>query len=299
MSLLMPFMPYGIEGNQMDCPICGSHAHAELSNWDRRFKPLKHVRCTDCGLIRQSPLPSEAALKDYYTNDYRADYQKVAFAPTDKHRSKRLIEGAARLEKLKPLLPDGADILDFGCGSGEFVELCGKAGFNAMGFEPGAGYATYAREERELDVICGNWQDIDIDRKFDAVTSFHVFEHLVDPISAFQKVQSWLKPEGIFYIETPNIKNALHKGFGCLHFAHTLGFTKASLERLGAQNGMGIAKTVDEYDIGLIFKNGDMRAIDDIIIEARQELGSLTKKDVYRQFWLYTARKLIGKRKPR
>lgn len=297
MSLLMPFTPYGIEGDQMECPICASLEQVELSRWDRRFKRLKHVRCVQCGLVRQSPLPREAALKDYYTNQYRADYQKVAFAPTEKHRAKRLVEGRARLAKLQPLLSEGAAILDFGCGSGEFVELSGHAGFNAMGFEPGVGYATYAKEERQLDVICGNWQDISIDRKFDVITSFHVFEHLVDPMGAFQKVQSWLNPGGMIYLETPNIKNALHKGFGCLHFAHTLGFTKASLERLGAENGMGVTGIIDEYDIGLIFKNGGMRATHDISAEAQSELGHLTAKDVHCQFWRYTAGKLIGKGK--
>jgi len=43
------------------------------------------------------------------------------------------------------------------------------------------------------------------DHYFDAITMFHVFEHLTDPIGYLNTIQRILKPEGILYLSFPNI----------------------------------------------------------------------------------------------
>ncbi|MCH2250724.1 MAG: class I SAM-dependent methyltransferase [Cognatishimia sp.] len=142
---------------------------------------------------------------------------------------------------------------------------------------------------------CG-WQDFAPDAPVDAVASFHVFEHLLDPMSAVAAVTSWLKEDGYFYIEVPNAKNGLElKGFGSLHMAHTLGFARYSIELLGALNGLKVIEVFNEYDIGIIFQKGKPRAVEDIKSDAASEFAQFSKASVHAQFWSYTFGKLRKK----
>ena len=294
----LPLVEYGVEAGRTDCPLCGSAAFSELSGWDRRLKRLRHVRCLGCGLVRQNPLPSEASLAGYYATSYRRDYQGVSSGPTRRHREKSLRAARVRLERLVPLLSGRRSVLDFGCGSGEFVELCGERGLAATGFEPGVGYASHARDARKLDVVRGDWRDVSLPGggEFEAVTAFHVFEHLVDPLGALERITEWLAPDGLVFIETPNIRNGLEaKGFGSLHFAHTLGFTRPTLEYLGALRGLGVEAAFDEYDIGIVFsRRVPPRPSDSVLEEAKRELAHLSRAMVHGRFWLYTLAKLPG-----
>ncbi len=289
----LPFTPYPVERTTHDCPLCGENEATEISQTDRRFKTNTHVKCDACGMVRQHPLPSESALADYYRHYYRSDYQKQV-EPSQKHIKKRIKEATRRFDRLSGELPTKAAIVDFGCGSGEFIQLSVARGHTAGGFEPGQGYARYARDVAGLDVECVGWQDYKPKQPADAVTTFHVFEHLVNPVDAFAKAVSWLNDDGLVYIEVPNIARSLaRKGFGCLHFAHTLGFGRFSLELLGAVNGFGVVQVFDDYDIGLVLRKGGARKLADIRADSVQELNDWNLTTVRRQYWDYTASKIL------
>ena len=289
--LNLPFTAYPIKGTQIACPLCSDTDYVLLSQWDRRLKKLPHVKCITCGLIRHKFMPSEDALERYYCENYRQDYQSAA-APSYRHVAKRHAEGAPRLKRLSCHLMSGSSIVDFGCGSGEFIEDAIAAGFYASGFEPGIGYAHYASDVKGLQVENCRWQDYTVETPVDAVTSFHVFEHLIDPLSALRQVQSWLKPDGVIYIEVPDMSNALMKGFGALHMAHTLGFSRYTVELLGAQLGLAVIDLDEDYDIGMIFRRGESRPIKQIKSDARVQMAPWTQKIVHRRFWHYTFSKL-------
>lgn len=293
----LPLIPYQITGSQKSCPLCRSDEADGLSRWDRRLKPLQHVKCARCSLIRQTFMPSDAELIEYYRNSYRRDYQYAYRGPSTRHVAKRRAEAGLRLERLARHLLPSAKIVDFGCGSGEFIEAAQARGFSAFGFEPGSDYAQYARNKLRLPVENCGWQDFNLPSgTVEAVTAFHVFEHLTDPVAALTRIKSWLSTDGIVYIEVPNMAIHLKKGFGCLHMAHTIGFGRYSLELLGAIVGMSVLATVDETNIGLMFCKGIPRNPEHIMADARSELEQWTQTKVHRQYWIYTLRKLIGQR---
>ena len=295
--LKMPFIPYPIAGEQRPCPLCGSDEAAPLSRWDRRLKPLQHVKCAQCSLIRHRFMPTDAELSAYYRSSYRNDYQNAQNGPSARHIAKRRAEAAPRLERLAKHLPPRSQIIDFGCGSGEFIEAAIAQGFSAVGFDPGSDYARYASQTRGLPVENCGWSEFSPPQAgADAVTAFHVFEHLTDPTSALQRVKSWLAPGGIAYIEVPNMAVHLYKGAGCLHMAHTIGFGRYSLELLGAQVGMSVLEEVDKNDIGIIFKQGTPRNLEDIMADAKAELEQWTQSKVHKQYWTYTLGKITGHR---
>ncbi len=295
--LEMPFIPYPIAGEQRPFPLCSSDEAAPLSRGDRRLKSLQQIKSAQCGMIRHRFMPTDAELSAYYRASYRNDYQNAQNGPSARHIAKRRMEAARRLDTLARRLPAQAGVIDFGCGSGEFVEAAIAQGFTAAGFEPGADYATYASQTRGLPVTNCGWQDYSpAANKADAVTAFHVFEHLTDPVAALTRIRTWLKPEGLAYIEVPNMATSLYKGFGCLHMAHTIGFGRFSLELLGAMAEMAVLEVIDAYDIAIIFKPGTPRDIEDIMADARQELEEWTQAKVHKQYFTYTLGKLTGQR---
>ena len=293
----LPFTKYSLTGKPVACPICGTPSRTIISKFDRRFKILPHAKCDECALVRHEFMLSDEQLAEYYSESYRNDYQWVNSGPTSKHIKKRVSEAKSRLNKLQPFLKKHPRVLDFGCGSGEFIDLMQDSGALASGFEPGKLYSSYAKDKKGLDVQNCGWENYECADKLDVVTAFHVFEHLTDPFKAFKKVVSWLNVGGLIYIEVPNMANGLKlKGFGALHMAHTVGFGRYSLELLGAYCGMVPLAIFDEYDIGIIFKKGKPRLLDEIKQNSIDEFNNLTSKQVNKQFWLYTTSKLFGKR---
>jgi len=180
----VPFTPYAYQGRMEGCCLCGSQAKLPLSAHDRRLKRLTTVICAGCGLIRTDPMPTEAELADYYRHHYRADYQLVGTRPPRRHLVRTRAEAARRVALLG--LPPGARVLDYGSGSGEFLEAGTQAGWHMEGVEPGEAYSTHARGQgavvhARLPADAG---------PFDAITAHHVFEHLRDPLAVLRQVNA-------------------------------------------------------------------------------------------------------------
>jgi SAM-dependent methyltransferase len=120
-------------------------------------------------------------------------------------------------ESLKVYLPlleeEGIDseILDLGCGRGEWLELLRDRGIAARGVESNRVLITAARR-RDFDVV-----EADAVRhlralpeeSLKAVTAFHLVEHvsLEQLVDLLSEIRRTLKPGGLVILETPNPKN--------------------------------------------------------------------------------------------
>ncbi len=113
-----------------------------------------------------------------------------------------------------PLLRDAgvtSDILDLGCGRGEWLELLREEGLQARGVES---------NRAMIDNQCGrNLEIVQADavaylrglpeNSLRAVTAFHFVEHigLAQLIDLLDQIKRALKPGGLLIFETPNPKN--------------------------------------------------------------------------------------------
>jgi SAM-dependent methyltransferase len=115
---------------------------------------------------------------------------------------------------LRPLLAPGASVLDVGAGRGRFVMSALEGGFDARGIEPaprGAGELRLEREGiEEADVAKGS---------LDAVTMWHVLEHLDDPAGALSRIRGWLRPGGALLVGVPNLAS-VQAGLGGSRWYH-------------------------------------------------------------------------------
>lgn len=230
------------------CPVCQCQEGIVLSEWSRDGAPLKTVLCIECSMARTDPMPSDEELRDFYHEEYRVSYKGV-LVPAKKHvlRAARLAK--QRLDVILPHLAANERLLDVGAGGGELVALALVAGLQARGVEPHAGYANYASTQLGLPVECGTWQQVQVAAgSLNAVTLFHVLEHLPDPLACVQAVTAWLRPGGILVVEVPNLLAPLGSKRRRFHRAHLLHFSQETLERVvrSAQLEIELATTTED-----------------------------------------------------
>jgi O-antigen chain-terminating methyltransferase len=106
-----------------------------------------------------------------------------------------------------------SDILDVGCGRGEWLEVLRDAGFRARGIDYNRIQIQHCKQ-LSLDVIESEaltYLRSPADESLNAVTAFHFVEHLpIQTLVRFiDEVGRKLRPGGLLLVETPNPENLL------------------------------------------------------------------------------------------
>lgn len=225
-----PDIGHHLQGvNPMQCQLCQHPDFEVVSDRDAKARTRLVISlCSNCGLIQQTPMPSEEALRRFYTHDYRTEYKGIR-TPKPKHIYRA---GKIALERIAFLLnatkKPAKSILDIGAGGGEFVYLCGKLGFGAAaGLEPNIGYCQHAKKELLVDLKCAELNDGQ--GSYEIVTFFHILEHLGDPLKAFEKLSSLVEENGRLFVEVPWIESLAHSPANIYFKAHTLYFSATTL----------------------------------------------------------------------
>lgn len=114
------------------------------------------------------------------------------------------------LEKVKAIYPD-TEVLDLGCGRGEWLELLQDQGFNASGVDQDNDMLAVCRLQG-LKVITGDalaYLKTQATESKGVISGFHLAEHIsfADLQSLVAESLRVLKPAGLLILETPNPEN--------------------------------------------------------------------------------------------
>lgn len=152
--------------------------------------------------------PVHAGIRDALKNGYitarfggggglRTQLQALAY--------RTLSRGVPSLEATYRFAPPApARILDYGCGSGEYLCRMKALGNEVVGVEWDPVCVDQLRSTG-VDVFVASEVPADEWRgKFDFITLNHVIEHVPDPVGLLGQLKSWLRPGGKVFIETPN-----------------------------------------------------------------------------------------------
>jgi 2-polyprenyl-3-methyl-5-hydroxy-6-metoxy-1,4-benzoquinol methylase len=177
------------------CKLCHHNQFKIL--FDRDFKV---VLCRRCGLIFVDD--NDRDYSKYYAEEY--DYR----IGEDDHfiNDKKLNEAIFKwvIEHLPP--SENLTLLEIGCNAGFLLKRFEEHGFNVFGIEPGKKAAAFATRVNGLSQIkCGLLEDIEkMGQVYDAVILIQTFEHFKDPSNSLLKISSFLKNNGLLFIEVPN-----------------------------------------------------------------------------------------------
>lgn len=107
-----------------------------------------------------------------------------------------------------------ATLLDIGCGSGEFLNVALRLGYEPYGLEPDPAAVAVATSHG-LSVREGGLPSTGYpDSSYDIVTISHVIEHVHDPKIALAEIFRILRPGGKVWMIYPNIDSLGHRHFG-------------------------------------------------------------------------------------
>jgi 2-polyprenyl-3-methyl-5-hydroxy-6-metoxy-1,4-benzoquinol methylase len=169
-----------------------------VASTDRFDRYGQIVRCRRCGLVYTNPRPM--------MQDLLRGYEKTTDVEYTQEDSSRSINAHMNLRTIKKFVPRGR-LLDVGCNTGYFLNAA-RLDFDAHGIEPSQWAVRYAVEHLKLNVRQGSLEDAGLDEgSFDVVTLIDVLEHMTDPLGAVRRVASLLKPKGLAYFVTPDIKS--------------------------------------------------------------------------------------------
>ena len=222
------------------CPVCGSPGRELLYTGltDRVFfcAPGKWdlYRCLDCESAFLDPRPTQnsigKAYSAYFTHEQdevpnnsigliktkiKNGYLNVTYGLTLNpswnfagHLLKLLPYRKPPINRILHYLPiKRGSLADIGCGNGQSLNIIKKLGWETWGIDPDP-KAVEVAKSTGAKVFQSSLPDTGLPSDyFDVVILNHVIEHLHDPIASFKEVYRILKPGGMIWVATPNLKS--------------------------------------------------------------------------------------------
>jgi 2-polyprenyl-3-methyl-5-hydroxy-6-metoxy-1,4-benzoquinol methylase len=229
--------------SKVSCPICGNvgpSSGVKISVQDylniSSGQDFVYVPC-NCGVFYLENQPISSEIAKIYSKEY--DAYHISEGVVAKIKKKRLQSLVA------PLLSQGrgTKILDYGCGSGEFVysasELVDAAVVGFDLFPP-----THSNKSNVM--FLDSEQSIKSLGPYQLIFAFQVIEHVSDPRLFINFLYSQLDSGGTLVIETPSSSGILfssltRKYWGGWHAPrHFLIFDKESLIKISTQVGFQV-----------------------------------------------------------
>ncbi|MFN3255096.1 MAG: class I SAM-dependent methyltransferase [Ilumatobacter sp.] len=234
-------IPNEMEQHQL-CPLCGADGVRVLYDRSHSKYQYKAGRCAECSLLYRVPAIKVTRVPDLYnTGSYSAFLD-------GNYRAGRRSRYIRTMNTYGGFFDDGAGrrLLDFGSGTGVFVELALERGFDAYGVDLAPDAVDVANER--LGSQRTWWGDpLDVpelrDQKFDIITLWSVLAHFADPLEQLSKLRSLLVPGGVLFIYTVNAQSlelkAYRNGWNCFTRNHLMFWEPATLAPMLRRAGFG------------------------------------------------------------
>lgn len=192
------------------CVVCGSDEHELFLNcvdYTVSRETFSIQACKSCGFKFTSPRPSAEEIGPYYKSE-----EYVSHSNTNKgliHKLYHWVRSYTLIKKLQLVMHHSqrrGTILDFGCGTGAFLSVCKKNLWNVYGIEPDPDARRIAGDTNGVSAASSIHEFISKypDEKFDAITMWHVLEHIHNLEEFYSFVDSRLNSKGALIIAVPN-----------------------------------------------------------------------------------------------
>lgn len=191
------------------CPICSSGKNKQFlscKDFTVSQEVFNIVACEGCGFRFTSPRPSVEDIGRYYKSD-----NYISHSDTRKGVVNKLyhwVRSYTLIKKLQLVLKNSprGKILDFGCGTGTFLETCKNNKWDVLGLEPDSTAREIAQQRCGQKIFegIGSFDEALPNEKIDVITLWHVLEHIHDLEEWFGFINRHLKSDGVLIVAVPN-----------------------------------------------------------------------------------------------
>jgi 2-polyprenyl-3-methyl-5-hydroxy-6-metoxy-1,4-benzoquinol methylase len=255
------------------CPICRSNELRqvlEAKDYTVSGEKFQIVECVTCSLRLTQDVPDAESIGPYYKAE---DY--ISHTNTSKGLINRIyLSVRTRTLTAKRKLVENytkrsnGDILDYGSGVGSFVNEMKKNGWSTTGLEPDPDARARAKHLYGIDILPSDSMAGVTTESVDAITLWHVLEHVHELNNCIQELKRVLKADGRIFIAVPNYTShdaGVYKEFWAAYDVprHLYHFSPRSMEKLMQAHGLKIVAHkqmwYDSFYISLLsskYKNG-------------------------------------------
>jgi SAM-dependent methyltransferase len=208
---------------QVKCILCNSREVKYL------FSPEDYYdifSCLDCKTIFKYPQTSAEELKnlhsssEYFNHEYFKSRRNSDFTKRSFKRIFDLVKTFCQ--------KDSVGVLDIGCDTGTFLESIPDENISKVGIDLSE-KAVEVAKSKGMNVICGDFLEIEFSQKYDIIIATDVWEHMHNPFEFLQKLKIVLGDGGVVYLTAPSSSSLICK-VGA--FCGRLGIMKDSILRL-------------------------------------------------------------------
>lgn len=197
--------------NLNHCPACGNGSSLpwmECTDYTVSREKFRLNQCTRCNLIYTNPRPDTMGISKYYQSEEYISHSNTNKGLINKlYRSIREITRSGKIKRIEQLVPQRGKLLDYGCGTGEFLATAKSKGWVTEGIEPEISAREQALQNHGLNIKTPA-QIVEFQNdEFDVITLWHVLEHvhdLHDTLSQFHRI---LNKNGYLVIAVPNVES--------------------------------------------------------------------------------------------
>jgi 2-polyprenyl-3-methyl-5-hydroxy-6-metoxy-1,4-benzoquinol methylase len=198
------------------CPLCKSGRFlnfAEITDHAVSKEEFILCKCSDCQLLFTNPRPNQTSIAPYYDfPEYFSHEDKAKNLTQWVYQRVRNYNISKKVKFIQQFKKKGK-LLDFGCGTGEFLNEAKKQGWKVAGVEPNEkarGQANIKLKNKVRNSI----NDFKKNSTYDVISLFHVLEHIHELRKTSKKIITHLKSGGYLIIAVPNYESWDGKKYG-------------------------------------------------------------------------------------
>ncbi len=253
---------------EVPCPLCDSAERERLFVSRLYADEVPVVRCRACGLLYQSPRPSDGDLPGMYDEKYYTgkgarpgDYTYV-----DERTQEEAVRSKARLRlaRIETFVRPGR-LVEPGCAFGLFLDEARRRGWDPLGVEISRYAAKHCREVLEIPVHEEPFERAPIPPRSARLVHMSEFiEHAPRPREVVRKAAEVLEPGGLLVIGTANADSLARRlrgpRWGYYMPGHLVFLGERRLRRLLVEEGFRVLRVFHGDDHGRLLDGALARA---------------------------------------
>ena len=234
------------------CPVCsGSRFKKVMVCVDRQAtgETFTICRCTGCGLLITKNAPVESQIGRYYDSPAYIPHSDSSKGLMNRayhlvrrimlFRKLRLIRHACHIKR--------GTLLDIGTGTGYFPAYMLHKGWTVTAIEKSEQARRFAGRHFSVEVLPTEELFRQREEEYDAITMWHVTEHIEQLNETWEQIYKSLKRTGVLIVAVPNPRSYDAGVYGKDWAAydvprHLWHFTPSVMQQLGAKHGFILAE---------------------------------------------------------